>query len=162
MWYVCYCEPKRALALVAALRAEGCEAECPSFRFRRRKPRRNSTEEIERPLIGGIFFCRTEHWPLGPGMVSGIDLDSIRRMMWMGRPATVLDSELEDLRKSSHQRTEERSTLKAGDEVEVVTGPFSGRKGIISGRNRDFFCVALEGFELELQITPFLLRKNRA
>ena len=55
-WYVCYCEPRKSLGLVAALGVRGVEAECPSFRFRRLVPRRKRVEELELPLIGGISY----------------------------------------------------------------------------------------------------------
>lgn len=159
MWYVCYSEPKKVLPLVEALVARGRGVECPSFRFRRRVPRRNRTHEIERPLIGGVFFCSVRDWPLGQGVVAGVELGEVRRMLWQGRPATVSDEELDRLRLASSRRTEGRTRFKVGDEVLIDLGPFKGAQGIVAAREQGQLLLHIEGMSLPLKASSILLRK---
>lgn len=161
-WYVCYCEPGKALALVAALKAREIEAECPSFEFRRRVPRRNKTEILERPLIGGIFFLGVDCWPVGSGMLAGVELGSIRRMMAPSSPAVVEDEELDGLRIAAGEISRDRRSVYAGDEVEFVLGPFKGKRAKVAEAGRDIIRAEIEGFPGKVEISPFLLRKIQA
>lgn len=164
-WYVCYCEPRKSLALVGALGDLGIEAECPSFEFRRRVPRRSKTEVLERPLIGGIFFLGVDCWPLGSGMLAGVDLENIRRMMTVSGPAVVDDEELDGLRVASGKVSRDRRSIYAGDRVEIVKGPLEGFraavKGVESGEG-GLLRIEIEGFSGKVEIAPFLLRKIQA
>ena len=162
MWYVCYCEPKKALPLVEELKAMGIKADCPSFLFRRRIPRRNAIEKIERPMIGGVFFCSVDDWPLPRGYASGVDLSRINCMPDHangGAAAVVSDDELEPLWASSRERTEKLSKLRPGDKVEVSLGPFKGRVGVVVSDVRHAISVLLEEAEVEIKFSPFLLRR---
>lgn len=161
-WYVCYCEPGKAMALVSALKQRGIEAECPSFQFRRRVPRRNKTEVLERPLIGGIFFVGVGCWPIGSGMLAGVELERIRRMMSMSGPAVVEDEELDGLRVAAGKISRDRRSIYKGDEVELVDGPFKGTRAKVIEAGRDIMKVEIEWMLGNVEISPFLLRKIQA
>lgn len=160
MWFVCYCEPRKTLSLVGALAERGRQVECPSFRFRRRLPRKNKTHEIERPLIGGIFFCHERSWPLGSGLLCGVELGEIRRMLWMNKPAKVSDKELERLRAVSRSRTISRTKFSRGDRVIVDVGPFKGAIGIVADKERGQLILHVENMSLPLKCSPVLVRKE--
>ena len=161
-WYVCYCEPGKALALVGALGELGIEAECPSFEFRRRVPRRNKVEVLERPLIGGIFFLGVDFWPIGAGVLAGVDLDRIRRMMTASGPAVVDDEELDGLRVASGEISRDRRSIYEGDTVEFCTPPFKGKRAKVVSLLDGAIRVEIEGFSGRIEVSPFLLRKIRA
>lgn len=161
-WYVCYCEPRKSLALVAALKGLGIEAECPSFEFRRRVPRRNKVEVLEKPLIGGIFFLGIDSWPIRSGILAGVDLTSIRRMMTASGPAAVDDEELDGLRVACGEISRDRRSIYEGDIVEFCTFPFKGKKAKVVGLLEGAIRVEVEGFSGRIEVSPFLLRKIRA
>lgn len=161
-WYVCYCEPGKALALAAALNERGIEVECPSFEFRRRVPRRNKTEILERPLIGGIFFLGVDFWPIGSGILAGVDLGSLRRMMAPSGPAVVEDEELDGLRVASGEISRDRRSIYKGDTVEFFSGPFKGRRAKVIETGECIIRVEMEGSLGRIEIAPFLLRKIQA
>lgn len=161
-WYVCYCEPGKSLALARALGELGIEAECPSFEFRRRVPRRNKVEVLERPLIGGIFFLGVDSWPVGSGFLAGVDLAGIRRMMTASGPAVVDDEELDGLRVASGEISRDRRSIYAGDRVEIVKGPLEGFRAVVKGVESGLLRIEIEGFSGKAEIAPFLLRKIQA
>jgi|GEM_PF-5262050 len=161
-WYVCYCEPGKALALVAALRGRGTEAECPSFEFRRRVPRRKKTEVLERPLIGGIFFLGVDCWPLGSGILAGVDLGSLRRMMAPYGPAVIEDEELNGLRVASGEMSRDRRSIYKDDVVEFCSGPFKGKRAKVVEAGKDIIRADIDGLPGKVEISPFLLRKIQA
>lgn len=161
-WYVCYCEPRKSLGLVAALGVRGVEAECPSFRFRRRVPRRKRVEELELPLIGGIFFLDTNQWPLGRGMLAGVDLEHVHRMLGMGTaPAVIADDELQGLRQAASERTRSKVSMRPGSRVEVAIGPFLNHHGTVTETKGSSLLVDLDGFNIGVEFSAFLLRKLR-
>lgn len=161
-WYVCYCEPSKALALVDALKRCGAEAECPSFEFRRRVPRRNKVEVLERPLIGGIFFLGVDCWPVSLGVLAGVDLGRLSRMMAPSGPAIVEDEELDGLRLASGEISRDRRSIYEGDEVEFCFGPFKGKRARVVEAGADIIRAEIEGFPGKVEISPFLLRKIQA
>lgn len=161
-WYVCYCEPGKALALVAELKSCGAEAECPSFEFRRRVPRRNKVEVLERPLISGIFFLGVDCWPVASGVLAGVDLGNLRRMMTPSGPAVVEDEELDGLRVASGEISRDRRSIYKGDEVEFCFGPFKGKRARVAEAGGDIVRAEIEGFPGKVEIYPFLLRKIQA
>ena len=158
-WFVCYCEPKRSIDLAEALRARGFEAECPSFEFRRRVPRKRRTELLRRPLIGGILFLGVDSWPVGDGFLAGVNLSRLRRMMTPSGPAVVENHELEGLRQSAAERTDSRSELRKGDFVEICFGPFKGRRAAVEWVGPQSVTVSIEDFSGRADIPAFLLRK---
>ena len=162
VWYVCYCEPKRALPLTRELAETGHMVECPSFQFRRRLPRKAKTELIERALIGGMFFCRVDSWPLQGGVAAGISLDLVRRLIWLGEPAVVTDEDLAGLRLAGRARTDSKTQFAIGDAVSVDFGPFKGARARITEMRSKRFVVEVEGLSIPMEIPPFLLGKNQA
>lgn len=161
-WYVCYCEPKKCLELVAELVALGLDADCPSFSFRRRVPRRKKMETIERPIIGGLFFLGVDSWPLPARIVSGVDLRRVRRMIVASKPALITDEDLSGLRVAAAERSHVKNHLRAGDVVEICSGPFSGKMAAVTSSSPDFVWVEVENFSARVQFPPFLLRKKQA
>lgn len=162
MWYVCYCEPKRALPLVRELAETGHAVECPSFQFRRRLPRKAKTELIERALIGGMFFCQVDSWPLEGGFAAGVSLDLVRRLIWLGKPAVVMDEDLAGLRLAGRACTDSKTQFAVGDAVSVDFGPFKGARARITEVRGKRFVVEVEGLSIPMEIPPFLLGKNQA
>lgn len=162
-WYVCYCEPGKSLALVAELNKIGIEAECPSFEFRRRVPRRNKVEVLKRPLIGGIFFIGVDCWPVGEGILAGVELGRIRRMVTaLSGPAVVEDEELDGLRIASGEISRDRRSIYEGDIVEFCFGPFKGMRAKVVKGGKDSIKVDVSGFPGDVEVSPFLLRKIQA
>lgn len=157
-WYICYCEPSKALALVEALKECGAEAECPSFEFRRRVPRRNKVEVLERPLIGGIFFLGVDCWPMS-GVLAGVDLSGLRRMMAPYGPAVIEDDELDGLRVASGDISRDRRSIYEGDTVEFCFGPFKGKRAKVVEAGKEAIKAEMEGFPGVFEVSSFLLRK---
>jgi hypothetical protein len=157
MWYVCYCEPKRALPLCSALTELGKVVECPSFEFKRRQPRKKRFDTIRRPLIGGIFFCHINSWPLGNVVISDVNLNEIRRMNWQGSPARITDDEINILRQSALDYTESRIRLKIGERARVLVGPYRDRVGVITRKERGSLVLNLDDAQIPLKVSPFLL-----
>lgn len=161
-WYVCYCEPKKALKLVEELKSLGAEAECPSFEYRRRVPRKNRVEVLEKPLVGGTFFLGVDCWPLS-GSILGLDLSCIRRMKKPdGSIAFIDDKELDGLRVASGEISRDRRSIHEGDAVEFCFGPFKGKQARVLGMKQGVVRLELKGIPGSVEIAPFLLRKIQA
>lgn len=160
-YFACYCRPKFLLPLVAALSAEGLRVECPTTVYRRREPRRNRTQEMRRALIGGMFFCRVDCWPLGQRLVAGVNLGSIRRVMWMGKPAVIPDADLNALRLASLAADPLQEAIGVGSRVVVVAGAFVGAEGRVIGHSSGYLIVQLDRMLLPIKMAPFLLKLLR-
>lgn len=168
MWFVCYCRSKATLPLVAALHALGVKAECPSFSFRRRKPRRPAIEVITKPLIDGFFFVHVDDWQRAASMgwLAGVDMSALQRLRSFASSvdfyAQITDDELHCLIEQGEAKSHKRARLHVGDDVSVSLGPLAGFR---------FSIVALEGnqatldsplFPAIIKVATFLLRKNKA
>jgi len=161
-WYACYCEPSKAMDLVRALAAEGKDVSCPWFEYRRRVPRQNRVEILKKPLIGGVFFCRTDSWPLGEGSVAGVDLPSVSRMLSFGKVGEVSGEELDEFCLAGAQDGNTRTKFLKGDSVTARSGPFKGFKGEVISESGGYVNVLLEGFPMSFKISPFLIGKTQA
>jgi len=161
-WYVCYCEPSKVLALVDELKAKGLEVDCPWFEYRRRVPRQNRVEILKKPLIGGVFFCRSDSWPLGGGSIAGVDLLSVSRLLSFGKVGEVFEEELDEFRLAGIQDGKIRTEFLKGDSVTVRSGPFEGFKGEVISESGGPVNVLLEGFQANFKFFPCLLSKNKA
>ena len=123
-------------------------------------PRRNQTHEVEWPLIGGIFFCREDVWPLGSGFVAGVDLSNVQRMRSVsGDYGLVSDEELDRLRGSSAERTAEKTSFRKGDRVLVTLGSFADMEGTVEKQAGEYCTISIDGFKVPIKFRAFLLRK---
>jgi len=161
-WYVCYCEPSKAMDLVEELSGRGADVVCPWFEYRRRVPRRNAVEIIRKPLIGGIFFCEVDSWPLPDEVVAGVETGSVYRMLSFGEVGIVEDEELQDFRRAGSGKTASGTIFEIGDCVLIKSGPFKEKEGIVCSVCEQEIGVSLEGFPMSFKISPFLIGKTQA
>ena len=159
-WYVCFCEPKRAREFCSESGGEEAGFYCPTFLSRRRDPRGNKTRTVELPLIGGIFFCRTDAWRSDRGVVAGVDSGALVRMKNVdGEFGLVTDRELDGLRLSAAELTRRKARLRAGQRVVIEFGALAGLVGTVVQVRGEEYTVSLdEG--LEIKIRGFLLRRT--
>ena len=166
LWFVCYCPPRKTLALADALEEMGAKVFCPRLVLRRRVPRKNRIEAQVKPMISGVFFCRSDSWPLNLGRVEGIDTARIRRMARAGKVAVVKGEELEPIRSLAlanlpcMENVEEeckKPEINPGDWVRVSSGPFSGLALLAMRVTRERVHTELNGVRIALSI--FLLER---
>lgn len=161
-WSVCYALPKAVLPLVDALAGAGLTADCPTLSFRRRQPRRNRTELITKPLIGGMFFLASPWEEARARLVRLPAGESVRRMRTPAGAVVILTAEQMDaLREAGARASEHSSTLVVGDYVEIGYGPLRGMKGFTL-RVGPLVRMDVEGMPGKIEIAACLLRKVQA
>jgi transcription antitermination factor NusG len=165
LWFVCYCAPRQTLRLADALAELGAKVLCPRVVVRRRVPRKNRVEEFEQPMIGGVFFCHQESWPIRAGRVEGVDTAQLRRMTLGGKAVVVRDSELSPMRDLMKEMAAEdragkaRPAISPGDKVVVKAGPLEGLVLTALRVTRDKVHSEING--VRVSIYAFLLERTR-
>ncbi len=127
-WYALYTRPRHEKKVFEALQEKGIEAFLPLIKtLRQWKDRR---KWVEVPLFNSYVFVNIEYRDRFAALQTrGV----VRIVAFGGTPATIPDWQIQQLRQViEHPETLQAETyLKAGDYVEVVSGPFRGIRGYL-------------------------------
>jgi transcriptional antiterminator NusG len=128
-WFAFQVVPRHEQKIKVMLEHRGCVPFLPTFLVRRKWSDR--IKLIEEPLLPGYVFCRTQGFFVRsirgtPGV--------IRIVSSAGKPCPIADEEIESLQRivQSQRKAGPFLYFKSGQRVEVVRGPLSGIRGIIT------------------------------
>lgn len=128
-WYVLYIKPKAEKKVALRLERLGFESFCPLITETHQWSDRKKKVEI--PMFPSYVFVRLQEKDRNKVFeVSGV----VRYLYWLGRPATIQNTEIETIR-GWLQRENEVSisveNLTTGDRVTILSGALKNEEAII-------------------------------
>lgn len=147
-WYALYTNPRQEKKVAAKLQQLGIEVYCPIIIQVRQWSDRKKKVEI--PLLPSYVFVKLEPKDRERVFhVSGV----VRYLYWLGQPAEIREEEIV-LMQNWLQGTIasfEVSSIQPGDYYEIPSGPFEGKKGIVTKISNNQITLVLE--QLGVKIT---------
>ena len=141
-WFALQVLPRHEKSVDKTLEYRGYKHFLPTCRVRRRWSDR--VRVVEEPLFPGYVFCRSQSNLMeiirsSPGI--------IRIVAFGGRPHPVPDREIEALQQIVRGKREYSAVpyFRAGQKVQVISGPLTGISGIITQfKKRDRLVISLD------------------
>ena len=156
-WYVLYTKPRSEKKTALMLENLGIEVYCPTIKEVRQWSDRKKIIEV--PLFKSYLFVNLapnerEVVYDAPGVV--------RYLFWLNRPAVVKDEEIETLQKwlSKEVVSVKVQDLKVGDCLNVIEGPFKGKKGVIHQKSGSRVQVVLKELGIKVSINTNQIFKS--
>ncbi|MDN3676660.1 UpxY family transcription antiterminator [Flavobacterium paronense] len=147
-WYALYTNPRQEKKVAAKLQQIGFEVYCPLIIQVRQWSDRK--KKVEVPLLPSYVFVKVEPKERDKVFqVSGV----VRYLYWLGKPALIRDEEIA-LMQNWLQGTVasfEVNSIQPGDNYEIPSGPFGGKKGIVEKISNTQITIVLE--QLGVKIT---------
>jgi transcription elongation factor/antiterminator RfaH len=132
-WYAIQVKGRQEAQVSESLQSKGYETFVPLYKVMRRWSDRNKAVEV--PLFPSYIFCRFD-----PQIkFTIISTPGVTRIIGFGQgPAPVNEDEIMSLKKMAQSGVaiERHAFFHAGQEVEVVSGPLSGIKGVVASNGR--------------------------
>lgn len=141
-WYVIYTKSHCEKKVASLLQKREIECYCPLNRVMRKWADRKKI--IYEPLFTSYVFVHSAEHELYK--IKQVTSDIVNFVYWLGKPAVVRDSEIDDIRYFLNEYTGvklEKSQVHVGDKVRVISGPLMNREGKIA---------ALENNKVRLQL----------
>ncbi len=140
-WYALYTQSRQEKKVAARLEQYGIEAYCPLIIQMRQWSDRK--KKVEVPLLPSYVFVK-----LAPQerekvfQVSGV----VRYLYWLGQPAIIREEEIVVLQEwlQNTVTSFEVRGIQPGDPFEIPSGPFMGKKGIVSKVEKNRLILVLE------------------
>jgi transcriptional antiterminator RfaH len=134
-WFALYTRPKNEKKVAEQLTKLGIEVYCPLVT--QVKQWSDRKKKVQTPLISSYVFVNVEEAERNRVFeVYGV----VRYLFWLGKPATIRDEEIEALKNSLKgvMSLVEVAAIKPGDTINISTGPFQGKEGVVSqvGKNQ--------------------------
>jgi len=127
-WFALYTKPKHEFKAEQQLSAYGVEYYLPTVvRIKQWSDRKKKVKE---PLFSGYIFV---HGTERERLIALEQYAIVRSIFFEGRPATVPDWQIENLRKMLEEGTEVTVTeqLSVGTHVKILSGPFKDVEGVV-------------------------------
>lgn len=127
-WFALYTKPKHEFKAEQQLSACGVEYYLPTVvRIKQWSDRKKKVKE---PLFSGYIFI---HGTERERLIALEQYAIVRSIFFEGRPATVPDWQIENLRKMLEEGTEVTVTeqLSVGTHVKILSGPFKDVEGVV-------------------------------
>ncbi len=164
-WYCIKTKPRQELTARRWLQTDiGLDVFCPQIRFER--ARRSGKVRVTEAMFPGYVFARFLYTPLYRRVATANGVATI--VSFGGVPAFVPDGVIEELRASVScgETVEIPSRIEAGDEVDLIAGPFQGVKAIVTrvlpARQRVAVLLEILGMEREIEIDESTVIAPRA
>jgi transcription antitermination factor NusG len=132
-WYAVQVKGRQEIQVSQTLRFKGYETLVPVYKARKKWSDRSKIVEL--PLFPSYIFCRFD--PQLQGKI--ISSPGVTSVVGFGRgPVPIREDEIASLKvlMASGAECNPHSFFHAGQEVEVVSGPLSGVKGIVVSNGR--------------------------
>lgn len=131
-WYVLYTRPKAEKKLKQNLDKMSISSYLPLLKVKKKWSDRYKWLDI--PLFPGYIFVKIIY-PIDSLKILK-DPNSVSFVFFQGTPASIQEEEIEMIQIFLNEypdkvRVEEGKLLQEGNEVELISGPFAGRKAII-------------------------------
>lgn len=147
-WYVIYTQPRNEKKVADRLLKMGITAYCPLVTQVRQWSDRK--KKVQVPLINSYVFVQiAEKDRENVFQVSGV----VRYLFWLGKPAVVREDEIKALREGLKETmaSVEVMGIKIGDSINIPSGPFHGKEGVVKQVKKNSFQLILK--ELGVLIT---------
>jgi transcription antitermination factor NusG len=119
-WYAVYTKPRWEKKVYSLLSERGFEAYCPLNKVRKKWSDR--VKWVDEPLFKSYVFVHIgENEQAKVRMVSGV----VNFVYWLGKPAIVLDKEIQIIRKFLNEYSDVRAEpldLKANEKIKIQRG----------------------------------------
>lgn len=149
-WYVVYTKPKWEKKVAERLNEIGVVAYCPLVSKTSQWSDRKKVISV--PLFNSYIFVQIEEKDRNRVFeVSG----TIRYLFWLGKPATVRDSEILAIKNWLSTPDTYEVTLdkwKKGDKIQLESGPFINQSATIQEVNQNHYILILESIGCLLRI----------
>ncbi|SDS33340.1 Transcription antitermination factor NusG [Gillisia sp. Hel1_33_143] len=140
-WNVLYTKPRTEKKVAERLRDENLEIFCPLVKEVRQWSDRKKKVEI--PLFNSYVFVKIKEKQRNvvfncPGVV--------RYLYWLGKPAIVLDDEIDTIKKWLNNESYDSfkvENLNRGDRIKIKSGVFKDNEGIIEYVGNDHLKLLL-------------------
>lgn len=149
-WYVVYTKPKWEKKVAERLNDIGINAYCPLVTKTSQWSDRKKVVTV--PLFNSYIFVQIEEKDRNsifeiPG--------AVRYLFWLGKPATVRDSEIEAIQKWLSAPSVYEITLdkwKKGDKIILESGPFAAQSAVIQEVKQNHYILILESMGCLLRV----------
>lgn len=149
-WHVVYTKPKWEKKVAERLNEIGVVAYCPLVAKVRQWSDRKKVVHV--PLFNSYIFVQIEEKDRNrvfeiPG--------AVRYLFWLGKPATVKDSEIETIQNWLSAPTTYEVSLdqwKKGDKIVLESGPFASQSAIIQEVKQNHYIMILESLGCVLKV----------
>lgn len=149
-WYVVYTKPKWEKKVAERLNGIGVTAYCPLVAKTSQWSDRKKTVNVS--LFNSYIFVQIEEKDRNRVFeVSG----AVRYLFWLGKPATVRNSEIEAIQNWLSAPAVYEVTLdkwKKGDKIILESGPFVSQSAMIQEVNQNHYILILESMGCLLRI----------
>jgi len=147
-WYVIYTKPKNEKKVTERLQSIGITVYCPMITVVKQWSDRK--KKVQVPLLNSYVFVHIEDKNReAVFQISGV----VRYLFWLGKPAVVREEEVVALQESlkDTMSSYEVRGINVGDNVNIPSGPFQGKEGIVKQINKNSLQLILK--ELGVLIT---------
>ncbi len=149
-WYVVYTKPKWEKKVAERLNEIGVVTYCPLVKKTSQWSDRKKIISV--PLFNSYIFVQIEDKNRNrvfevPG--------AVRYLFWLGKPATVRDSEIETIQKWLSAPATFEVTLdqwKKGDKIVLESGPFISQSAVIQEVKPNHYILILESLGCVLRV----------
>lgn len=158
-WTAFYTKPRNEKKVAERLKKKGFEVYCPTRTVLKQWSDRK--KKIKEPVFTSYVFGRINEITrveitMDPGIVSSV--------FWLGKPAVIKDSEIEKIKLflEEYSCSEiDSHNLSSGDNIEVESGPFSGKRGVVNWvkGNHAYLSIASLGIVINAKINQTHLKK---
>ncbi|HXH99779.1 MAG TPA: UpxY family transcription antiterminator [Sphingobacteriaceae bacterium] len=149
-WYVLYTKSRNEKAVAQKLTALGIEVYCPVVRTRRQWSDR--VKWVEEPLFRSICFVHiAEQDRERVFQISGV----VRYLFWIGKPAVVLDHEIEQLKlflENSDHNEIRVVDFTPQQRVRITSGILSEKEAVVVRQVQNKLVLRLETIGLQIQV----------
>ena len=149
-WYVVYTKPKWEKKVAERLNEIGIITYCPLIVKTSQWSDRKKTIHV--PLFNSYVFVQVEEKDRNSVFeVAG----TVRYLFWLGKPATVKDSEIETIQKWLSAPLDFEVSLdkwKKGDKIVLESGPFMSQSAIIQDVKQNHYVMILESLGCVLRV----------
>lgn len=147
-WYVIYTKPRNEKKVAERLEKVGIIVYCPLVT--QIKQWSDRKKKIQVPLFNSYVFVYLEDKDRqSVFQVAGV----VRYLFWLGKPAVVREEEVIALKEGLKDiiSSVELKTIHAGDLLNIPSGPFQGKEGVVKHINKNSLQLILK--ELGVLIT---------
>ncbi|MCB1156731.1 MAG: UpxY family transcription antiterminator [Leptospiraceae bacterium] len=131
-WYAVYTKPRAEKKLKDSLDKKGIQTFLPILK--QKKKWSDRTKYVETPVFPSYVFVKINFEK--EALDISREPNSVSFVFFNGKPAEITESEIEILRIFVNEypdklKVQESDFLQKGREVEIISGPFAGRKAIV-------------------------------
>lgn len=149
-WFVVYTKPKWEKKVAERLNEIGITAYCPLVTKTSQWSDRKKVVTV--PLFNSYIFVQIEEKDRSRVFeIAG----AVRYLFWLGKPATVRDSEIEAIQNWLSAPAVYEITLdqwKKGDKIILESGPFAAQSAIIQEVKQNHYILILESMGCLLRV----------